>query len=265
MAFIRYQTVRNIGIGVLGAGAIAGIVVAASGSSTPTPAPTLVSTPTPASAPSRTPAPAVTPTVALDDATIAARGDQPASPGEKIKDAFKGNPTKVNLYEETQDTRYDRLKIDANRDDVWDVQWTRDDAGRWQREDGQVMLDGHWQAVPTNPQIPPTPMAAPTPSTPATATTASEPFAAQLETVANTMLEGKATSEKLKDLFRGNGPKVNLYDDDKDGRWDRAKIDFDRDEVDDEKLTQKGGFIERKSEKTGAITTWDNGVWKPKP
>ena len=42
---------------------------------------------------------------------------------DKVKDAFKGNATKVNLYEETNDGIYDRLKIDANRDD-WIKAWT---------------------------------------------------------------------------------------------------------------------------------------------
>ena len=269
MAFVRYQTVRNIGIGVLGAGAIAGIVAVASGGSdapvsAPTPAPVSAPTPTPTPAPIS--AAAIPASGALDDAAIAARADQPASPGEKIKDAFKGNPTKVNLYEETQDRSYDRLKIDANRDDVWDRQWTRHATGRWQREDGLVLADGQWlQAGGTALPLPDPQPATPVTPGAVTPTPAAEPFAAQLETVAKTMLEGRASGDKIKDLFRGNGPKVNLYDDDKDGRWDRAKVDYDRDEVDDEKLTLKAGFLERKSEKTGEIRVYEQGAWKAKP
>lgn len=82
--------------------------------------------------------------------------------------------------------------------------------------------------------------------------------------VARVMLEQRATSDKIKDLFRGAGPKVNIYDDDKDGRWDRAKVDWNRDEVDDEKLNVKNGVLERKDEKTGEIKVFVAGQWTPK-
>ena len=259
MAFLRYQTVRNVGLGVLGLGGVVAIVVATSGGDKPVaPAPVVSHTPEPArpAAPSMpaTPATPTRPSVALDDATIAARADQAASPGEKIKDAFKTNATKVNLYEETQDTVYDRLKIDSNRDDVWDQQWTRVD-GHWKRDDGKLLVAGQWaDTAPT----------APTPEAPATPVPAAEPYAAQLAQVAKVMLEERATSDKIKDYFRGNGPKVNIYDDNKDGRWDRAKVDYDRDEVDDDKLTVKAGFLERKVEKTGVVSVWDSGAWRTK-
>lgn len=274
MAFLRYQTVRNVGLGVLGAGVIVGIpILATRGGNDPAPTPPPAP---PATAQPLTPTPTPPKPVAqtLDDAAIVARADQPANPGEKIKDAFKGHPTKVNLYEETQDRVYDRLKIDANRDDVWDQQWTRDATGRWKREDGMLFVGGQWLAeaptptpTPTPQEVPPTPTpevnATPTP-TPTPAPAPAEPYAAQLATVAKVMLEERATSEKIKDYFRGNGPKVNIYDDDKDGRWDRAKVDYDRDEVDDDKLTVKSGYLERKTEKTGLVRVWDNGTWRTK-
>ena len=110
MAFLRYQTVRNVGLGVLGLGAVVGLVVATSGGDDgPMPPASVVSHTATSPATAATPATAAptAPSVALDDAAIALRADQAASPGEKIKDAFKGNPTKVNLYEETQDAVYD--------------------------------------------------------------------------------------------------------------------------------------------------------------
>ncbi len=259
MAFLRYQTVRNVGLGVLGLGAVVGLVVATSGGDDgPMPPASVVSHTATSPATAATPATAAptAPSVALDDAAIALRADQAASPGEKIKDAFKGNPTKVNLYEETQDAVYDRLKIDANRDDVWDQEWSRDASRRWKRGDGKLLVAGQWvDEAPVAPE--PTPTGeAPEP--------AADPYAAQLAKVAKVMLEERASSDKIKDYFRGNGPKINIYDDNKDGRWDRAKVDYDRDEVDDDKLTVKAGFLERKVEKTGVITVWDNGTWRAK-
>jgi len=263
MAFLRYQTVRSLGLGALGAVAVAGIVVLATGGDdSPAPAPVKAPATQPLAS-SPTPTPPAPVAKGLDDAAIAARADQPANAGEKIKDAFKGNPIKVNLYEETQDRVYDRLKIDADRDDVWDQQWTRDASGHWKREDGRLFVAGAWVAEAPTPT--PTVTPATTPETPTTpATPPAEPYAAQLETIAKVMLEQRATSEKIKDYFRGNGPKVNIYDDDKDGRWDRAKVDYDRDEVDDEKLTVKSGYLERKTEKTEVVRVWDNGVWRAK-
>ena len=41
--------------------------------------------------------------------------------------------------------------------------------------------------------------------------------------------------QKLKDAFSGSSTKINMYDDKGAGKWNRAKIDYDRDEQDDEK------------------------------
>lgn len=275
MGYIRYQTVRNIGLGVLGAGAITGIVLATTGGSktvdrVATSPPSAVShsetyRSTTASSPPTTPSRATSGTSAgtnvagVDDVTIVARADRAAAPGEKVKDAFSGNPIEVNLYEETQDARFDRLKVDRNRDDTWDEQWTRDATGPWKKEDGSVFVSGAWVSPASTTTATPTA----NPVAPA-ADAPAEPFAAQLDAVAKMMLGERAASTKLKDVFKGNGPKVNLYDDDKDGHWDRAKVDFDRDEVDDEKLTVKGGVLERKDEKSGAVRIYDAGTWRAK-
>ena len=40
---------------------------------------------------------------------------------------------------------------------------------------------------------------------------------------------------KLKDAFPRSTTKVNMYDDKGTGKWTRAKLDYDRDEKDDEK------------------------------
>ena len=74
---------------------------------------------------------------------------------------------------------------------------------------------------------------------PAAATTVDDRIRAAL-------LTGRAQGRKAKDAFRGTGQKVNLYDDDRDGRWDRAKQDRDRDGRWDVKWTRRGERINRK-------------------
>ena len=67
-------------------------------------------------------------------------------------------------------------------------------------------------------------------------------------------------SGKGKDVLGPSSPwKLNLYDDDKDGQWDRGKLDYDRDEVDDEKWNFKNG----RWEKDGGATEWRNENWVP--
>ena len=54
-----------------------------------------------------------------------------AAAGDKVKDAFPGKPYKVNLYKENGATRFNRVKIDLDRDDKWDEKWSvEDDAGQ---------------------------------------------------------------------------------------------------------------------------------------
>jgi len=65
-------------------------------------------------------------------------------------------------------------------------------------------------------------------------------------------------SGKGKDVLGPGSPwKLNLYDDDRDGQWDRGKLDYDRDEVDDEKWNFKKG----RWEKDGGAKIWDGSNW----
>ncbi len=82
--------------------------------------------------------------------------------------------------------------------------------------------------------------------------------------VRDALLKKRASGKKEKDLFRGRGPKVNLYDDDKNGSWDRAKVDLNRDDDWDEKWTVKNGDVERKVISSNKVLLWKNGAWTPK-
>lgn len=72
---------------------------------------------------------------------------------EKIKDATKGRPYKINLYSDDR-VRWNRAKVDLDRDDKWDEKWTIEADGAIQREvapaDDEVysevhrLVDGAW-------------------------------------------------------------------------------------------------------------------------
>ena len=65
-------------------------------------------------------------------------------------------------------------------------------------------------------------------------------------------------SGKGKDVLGASSPwKLNLYDDDKDGKWDRGKLDTNRDDIDDEKWNFKHGRWERE----GGAMIWNGSAW----
>ncbi len=71
---------------------------------------------------------------------------------DKVKDATKGKPYKVNLYGEGG--RFTRAKVDLNRNERWDEKWTFDADGTIEREvaprddeaytEGFALRDGAW-------------------------------------------------------------------------------------------------------------------------
>ena len=135
---MRYKTFKTLAIvGVVGAGGAGLYGLSRSGgdsASTPiphttVPAPPLVT----AAPPAGDTAPAMPLAVgeaaeSLDalrpmDREILARVAEGIS-GDKVKDAFRGRPFKVNLYQDAGQSRVNRLKIDLDRDEKWDEKWT---------------------------------------------------------------------------------------------------------------------------------------------
>lgn len=43
---------------------------------------------------------------------------------DKLKDAFPGKPFKANIYRDGAGTKFNRVKIDLNRNDKWDEKWS---------------------------------------------------------------------------------------------------------------------------------------------
>lgn len=79
-----------------------------------------------------------------------------------------------------------------------------------------------------------------------------------------------ATTDKVKDAFPRESFKVNIYHDEGNATWNRLKIDFDRDEQDDEKWTLENGMPAKRQVSTKDDGTydqeyrWQGGKWVEK-
>ena len=49
--------------------------------------------------------------------------------GDKLKDAFPGKPFKANIYKDGGGTKFNRVKIDLNRNEKWDEKWSVETEG----------------------------------------------------------------------------------------------------------------------------------------
>lgn len=178
----------------------------------------------------------------------------PAS-SDKGKDVLgPRSPWKLNLYDDDGDGQWDRGKLDTNRDEEDDEKWNFK-GGRWEKDDGKtIWQDGHWVAIAQR-NI--------------NASGQQEPHEQQpQQTVDATLARYRAAMKiatsraagKGKDVLGPGSPwKLNLYDDDGDGQWDRGKLDTNRDEEDDEKWNFKKG----RWEKDGGKTIWQDDHWQP--
>ena len=160
---------------------------------------------------------------------------------------------KLNLYDDDLDGQYDRGKLDKNRDDIDDEKWTFK-KGRWEKDGGRaIWLEGIW-LIDLNESTSQTASQSKTSSKP--------PVSPDLKRYRAAMQIATAKSDrsgKGKDVLGPRSPwKLNLYDDDKDGQWDRAKLDTNRDEKDDEKWNYKKG----RWEKDGGQAIWNGTDWQ---
>ncbi|NND99880.1 MAG: hypothetical protein HKN47_21375 [Pirellulaceae bacterium] len=154
------------------------------------------------------------------------------------------SPWKLNLYDDDKDGRYDRGKLDKNRDDLDDEKWNFKQ-GRWEKDGGlSVWADDKWVGDAG---------AEPSKTEPNVTPDLRRYRAALAIATARADRSGKG-----KDVLGPASPwKLNLYDDDKDGQWDRAKLDTNRDDVDDEKWNFKKG----RWEKSGGSPIWNGSDW----
>jgi hypothetical protein len=173
------------------------------------------------------------------------------------------SPWKLNLYDDNADGQWDRGKLDFNRDDVDDEKWNFKE-GRWEKEGGHEIWNGTaWQSSDAPATTGATTGANTVASTaaPAKPATPAAPVADEALTnyrAAMKIATAKAVKGKGKDVLGSRSKwKLNLYDDNNDGQWDRGKLDTNRDEVDDEKWNFKQG----RWEKDGGAKIWNGENW----
>ncbi|HOT27260.1 MAG TPA: hypothetical protein PLU72_03655 [Candidatus Ozemobacteraceae bacterium] len=173
--------------------------------------------------------------------------------GDKVKDAIRGRPWKVNLFKDAGQAKVNRLKIDLDRDDKWDEKWSWDPEGL-QRQvapaDDERYTIQTWYDVNLNAWSSAKPATGPAPTvaetapgipSPATDQLALRPMDAEIISAAVANISG----DKAKDAVRGRSWKVNLYKDAGQTQVNRAKVDLDRDDKWDEKWTWKNGTLTR--------------------
>ncbi len=265
--FIKFKYVVDIGIAVTALVVlvvlVAGVFVVGSKVDGDTPMSPVVSSPTADDSPSGGDTPRPRSEGSGDYGAAIQAANRTASPNSKKKDALGGSGWKINLYEETGDTHYDRAKVDRDRDETWDEKWTWK-GGQWERDGGAEIWDGKdWVAANAD-----TNAGGADAVGSRTPKVDKEPAVAGRDTglaqYAKRVLNERASGKKAKDFTGGSGPKINLYDDDEDGKWDRGKVDVDRDDTWDQKWTVKSGTLERKIEATGEVHVFDGTGWVAK-
>jgi hypothetical protein len=140
---MRFKTFRNLIIGGLAVAGVGGIVAVSTcckkeeKGEVAKPAVTVAPLATPTAAkPTSTP----TPAAATDETALRPMDQQiidyvakPATT-DKVKDAFPTQSWKANIYREGSASKFNRVKIDLNRNEKWDEKWTLEDDGTIKRQ-----------------------------------------------------------------------------------------------------------------------------------
>jgi hypothetical protein len=188
---------------------------------------------------------------------------------DKIKDAAKGKAWKINVYADDAQ-RFNRLKIDLDRDESDDETWTIFADGHIERKvssqdngtfDGAYRLEmSGWvdMRVAATTATP----------TPATTTTNTADGLRPVDRDMLSLVKSLTPTEKVKDATKGKPYKINLYSDDGQ-RFNRAKVDLDRDDKWDESWTWKGADVERQvapadDERYSEVWLLAGEAWKKK-
>lgn len=184
------------------------------------------------------------PRVTVERALLGLLGTPAAD--DKLKDAVPG-PIKVNVYREGD--VWARAKVDLDRDDKWDEKWhiqggvivreiaPADDENyvqTWRR------VGDFWEGDAANQPGLPHPKEAAAAALAGAATPGLRPVDQDLLGLLKAPVQAK-----IKDATEGTPYKINLYSDG-GARFERAKVDLDRDDKWDEKWTiGEDGAIER--------------------
>lgn len=209
-----------------------------------------------------TAAPAGT-TPAADDLTRVILGHfKDEIPVDKVKDVTPDKPYKINLYKDPGHTAVNRIKLDRNRNEKWDEKYSSDN-GTITREiapaDDEVYTErSRWDGSAWVSDSAP-------PATPVAASGGRE-----VDGIALGYIGKDIGSDKLKDVTPGKAYKVNVYQDPGSSTANRAKIDLDRDDRWDEKLSFAADGVTREvapkdDEAYSESYTWDGKGWVKKP
>jgi len=183
----------------------------------------------------------------LDAAMRIANASSNSKTGEDVLGA--SSPWKLNLYDDDGDGHWDRGKLDTNRDGVDDEKWNFLH-GRWEKEGGAfVWIENRWKSSADK-----EPIASVAPKKLSDAESINLKRYRDAISIASSL----AVKGKGKDVLGQNCPwKLNLYDDDNDNRWERGKLVYNRDDIDDENWVFKQG----RWEKDGGSNIWNGEVW----
>jgi hypothetical protein len=159
--------------------------------------------------------------------------------GEKLQDIVPG-PVKVNVYQDAGESGANRAKIDLDRDEKWDEKWTFK-SGEITREvapndDESYSASYSWNGSGWT-------QTGGASAAPAIAATS--PYERPVDEVVMRYRGQNIGSDKLKDVTSGTAYKVNVYQDPPSGTANRAKIDLDRDDKWDEKITYTADTVKR--------------------
>ncbi len=142
----------------------------------------------------------------------------------KKKDVSSGKPYKINVYQDEGHSTANRAKVDLDRDDKWDIKVTFDEAISRKlssQDDENYDVEEIWNGE-------------------GWARPGAEPAEEPQDPVVADLMRwvGKDLgSAKLKDVTQGKPYKINVYQDDGHGTANRAKVDLDRDDKWDIKVT----------------------------
>jgi hypothetical protein len=185
---------------------------------------------------------------------------------DKIKDAAKGKPWKINVYAD-DGQRFNRLKIDLDRDEKDDETWTVFADGHIERKVSS-QDNGSFDVAQRLEMTGWVDMRAAATPTTATATTTTADGLRPVDRDMFALVKSLAPTEKVKDATKGKPYKINLYSDD-GKRFNRAKVDLDRDDTWDESWTWKGSDVERQvapadDERYSEVWLLAGEAWKKK-
>ncbi len=158
----------------------------------------------------------------------------PSGAETKLKDLYGGGLVKINVYAE--DGSWVRAKVDLDRDDRWDEKWRIED-GVIYRQVAPADDENYGDEAPLDAPEPAF-GAADAPAGPAALGAGEAGGPSELRPVDELMLSllSRPVQAKIKDASKGRPFKINLYSDG-GGRFERAKVDLDRDDRWDEKWT----------------------------